>query len=186
MGLSVQATKRFFIYSVLTMTVPDLRQEGNLYWTWRTQRCGAHEPAQWTCSQWDKRYQTKAEIYSYISRVETISYMESILFGDPFDFLSNVPKYLSNLPLGSVLRQLYRSRTCRWVFTMLGVKEFFLFYTYIPNKQVTLKPDVNRKCCILAGDEMGGNIILAAMEVLSFSVSCQFREGCRLFTAYSY
>merc|ERR1711997_1085925 len=40
----------------------------------------------------------KAEIFSYISRVETISYMESILLGDPFDFLSNMPKYLSNLP----------------------------------------------------------------------------------------
>lgn len=109
----------------------------------------------------------KAEIYSYISRVETISYMESILLGDPFDFLSNVPKYLSNLPSGSVLRQLYRSQTCRRVFTMLGAKGFLLFYTYLPNKQVTLKPNVNRKCCILAGDEMGRDIILAAKEVLS-------------------
>jgi hypothetical protein len=39
--------------------------------------------------------QAKAEIYSYISRVETISYMESTLLGDPFDFLSNVPKLLA-------------------------------------------------------------------------------------------
>merc|ERR1719410_380250 len=46
----------------------------------------------------------KAEIYSYISRVETISYMESVLLGDPFNFLSNVPSYLSSLPSGSVLR----------------------------------------------------------------------------------
>merc|ERR1719499_1366971 len=88
----------------------------------------------------------KAEIYSYISRVETISYMESILLGDPFDFLSNVPKYLSNLPSGSVLRQLYRSQTCRRVFTMLGAKGFLLFYTYLPNKQVTLKPNGNIFC----------------------------------------
>merc|ERR1719309_1634243 len=109
----------------------------------------------------------KAEIFSYISRVETISYMESILLGDPFDFLSNVPKYLSNLPSGSFLRQLYRSGTCRRVFTKLGAKGFLLFYTYLPNKQVTLKPNVNRKCCILAGDEMGRDIILAAKEVLS-------------------
>merc|ERR1712227_914779 len=51
----------------------------------------------------------KAEIYSYISRVETISYMESVLLGDPFNFLSNVPSYLSNLPSCSILRQFYRS-----------------------------------------------------------------------------
>merc|ERR1711872_956979 len=66
----------------------------------------------------------KAEIYSYISRVETISYMESILLGDPFDFLSNVPKYLSNLPSGSVLRQLYRNGICRRIFTKIGAKGF--------------------------------------------------------------
>merc|ERR1719474_1346084 len=100
----------------------------------------------------------KAEIYSYISRVETISYMESVLLGDPFDFLSN-------LPSGSFLRQLYRSGTCRRVFTKLGAKGFLLFYTYLPNKQVTLKPNVNRKCCILAGDEMGRDIILAARMI---------------------
>jgi transient receptor potential cation channel subfamily A protein 1 len=57
----------------------------------------------------------KAEIYSYISRVETISYMESILLGDPFDFLSNVPTYLSSLPSGSLLRSLYRNACCRKV-----------------------------------------------------------------------
>ncbi len=33
----------------------------------------------------------KAEIVSAISRVETISYIESLLLGDPFDFLSNWP-----------------------------------------------------------------------------------------------
>ena len=57
----------------------------------------------------------KAEIYSYISRVETISYLESVLLGDPFDFLSNVPQYLARLPSGSVLRQLYRNPCCRRV-----------------------------------------------------------------------
>ena len=33
----------------------------------------------------------KAEVVSAISRVETISYIESLLLGDPFDFLSNWP-----------------------------------------------------------------------------------------------
>merc|ERR1711936_1229602 len=58
----------------------------------------------------------KAEIYSYISRVETISYMESVLLGDPFNFLSNVPDYLSSLPSGSVLGQLYRNQFCSKIF----------------------------------------------------------------------
>jgi len=109
----------------------------------------------------------KAEIYSYISRVETISYMESILLGDPFDFLSNMPKYLSNLPSGSFLRQLYRNGICRRIFTKIGAKGFLLFYTYLPSKQVTLRPNVNNKCCVLAADEMGRDIIVAAKEILA-------------------
>eukprot|EP00090_Calanus_glacialis_P022890 TRINITY_DN35239_c0_g1_i2.p1 TRINITY_DN35239_c0_g1~~TRINITY_DN35239_c0_g1_i2.p1 ORF type:complete len:1056 (-),score=229.38 TRINITY_DN35239_c0_g1_i2:74-3241(-) len=109
----------------------------------------------------------KAEIYSYISRVETISYMESVLLGDPFDFLSNVPKYLSNLPSGSFLRQLYKNGICRKIFTKIGAKGFLIFYTYLPDKQVTLRPNVNNKCCVLAADEMGKDIIQAAKEILA-------------------
>merc|ERR1712066_995760 len=42
----------------------------------------------------------KAEIVSYTTRVETISYMESVLLGDPFDFLSRWPpvRLVSRLP----------------------------------------------------------------------------------------
>merc|ERR1719192_1225067 len=62
----------------------------------------------------------KAEIYSYISRVETISYMESVLLGNPFNFLSNVPSYLSSLPSCSMLRQFYRSGVCSRLLGRLG------------------------------------------------------------------
>ena len=43
--------------------------------------------------------QEKAEIVTYISQVETISYTESILLGDPFGYLSEWPafKWLKNL-----------------------------------------------------------------------------------------
>ena len=51
------------------------------------------------------RIQEQAEIYSHLSRVETISYLESVILGDPFDFLSNVPRLLSWLPACSLLRQ---------------------------------------------------------------------------------
>ena len=42
----------------------------------------------------------QAEIVSYISRVETISHLESVLLGDPFDFLTNWPPatFLARLP----------------------------------------------------------------------------------------
>ena len=54
--------------------------------------------------------QEKAEIFSYVSRVDTISYMESILLGDPFNFLSNWPalKVLADVPSCSL---------CRWKVT---------------------------------------------------------------------
>ena len=53
------------------------------------------------------RIQEQAEIYSHLSRVETISYLESVILGDPFDFLSNVPRLLSWLPPCSLLRQVF-------------------------------------------------------------------------------
>merc|ERR1719410_987248 len=109
----------------------------------------------------------KAEIYSYISRVETISYMESVLLGDPFNFLTNVPHYLSTLPSGSILQQLYRNRFCSKVFRKFGAKRFLLFYTYLPDKQLTLTPNVNMKCCTMTGDEMGSNIIAAAKQIIA-------------------
>merc|ERR1719220_2818248 len=96
----------------------------------------------------------KAEIYSYISRVETISYMESVLLGDPFDFLSNVPAYLANLPSGSLLRQMYRNPCCRKVISKLGAKSFLLFYNYLPNKQI-------------GSDQMGREIVQAAKEIVT-------------------
>ena len=42
------------------------------------------------------------------TKIETISTFESMLLGDPFDFLSNVPRMLSNLPSCSLFRQMYR------------------------------------------------------------------------------
>ena len=108
----------------------------------------------------------KAEIYSYISRVETISYMECVLLGDPFNFLTNVPYYLSNLPSGSILRQLYRNGLCSRLFKKIGAKRFLLFYTYMKDKQISLTPNQNNECCAMAGDEMGSNIIASAKQIL--------------------
>ena len=90
----------------------------------------------------------KAEIFSYRSQVETISTFESMLLGDPFDFLSNVPAMLSNLPSCSLLRQLYRSRTLKKLFTTLGATEILLFYKFLPNKCVTIRPNQRDDNCM--------------------------------------
>merc|ERR1712156_805599 len=87
----------------------------------------------------------KAEIFSYRSQVETISTFESMLLGDPFDFLSNVPALLSHLPSCSLLGQLYRSATLRQVFTAFGATEILLFYRV---------------------DEVGRSIVTAAKEIV--------------------
>ena len=92
----------------------------------------------------------KAEIYSYKSQVETISTFESMLLGDPFDFLSNVPSRLSGLPSCSLLQQFYSNSLLRQAFTKLGASEILLFYKYLKTKSVTLTP--NRReddCCCL-------------------------------------
>merc|ERR1712037_64114 len=102
----------------------------------------------------------KAEIYSYISRVETISYMES-------DLLSNVPAYLASLPSGSLLRQMYRNPCCRKVISKLGAKSFLLFYNYLPNKQVTISPNAVSNCCQIGSDQMGREIVQAAKEIVA-------------------
>ena len=83
----------------------------------------------------------KAEIFSYRSQVETISTFESMLLGDPFDFLSNVPSKLSNLPSCSLLQRLYGNSCLRQLMTKLGAGEILLFYQYLESKSVTITPN---------------------------------------------
>ena len=49
----------------------------------------------------------------FISRVDTISYTESILLGDPLDFLGNWPpfKWVINLPSLALMRCLFQNKT---------------------------------------------------------------------------
>merc|ERR1719500_4763 len=109
----------------------------------------------------------KAEIFSYRSQVETISTFESMLLGDPFDFLSNVPALLSHLPSCSLLGQLYRSNTLKRFFTAFGATEILLFYQFIPNKSITIKPNDNSgQFCCLRVDKVGRSIVAAAKEIV--------------------
>jgi len=109
----------------------------------------------------------KAEIFSYRSQVETISTFESMLLGDPFDFLSNVPAMLSNLPSCSLLRQMYRNRSLRNMFTKIGASEILLFYKFLPNKCVTIHPNQRvQECWCLRVDDIGRTIVSAAKEII--------------------
>merc|ERR1712062_631475 len=110
----------------------------------------------------------KAEIFSYRSQVETISTFESMLLGDPFDFLSNVPQMLSNLPSCSLFRQLYRNNTLRNIFTKMGATEILLFYKVFPDKQVTIFPNQRRlDCSCIRSEEIGKSIVRASKEIIS-------------------
>lgn len=76
-----------------------------------------------------------------------ISSIESMLLGDPFDFLSNVPVMLAGLPSCSLFRQLYRSRALSRLFTRIGVSGILLFYEFLPDKQVTIRPNKPSQDC---------------------------------------
>merc|ERR1719477_157616 len=117
----------------------------------------------------------KADIFSCRSQVETISTFESMLLGDPFDFLSNVPSKLASIPSGSLLRQLYRNRVLRKLFTKIGVTEILLFYKFLPTKSVTITPNREGQTCqCLRVDEIGRDIITSAKNII---VSQQNKEA---------
>merc|ERR1712062_673063 len=109
----------------------------------------------------------KAEIFSYRSQVETISTLESMLLGDPFDFLSNVPAVLSSLPSCSLFRQIYRSNSLSKIITKMGGTEILLFYKVFPDKSVTIYPNKrSQNCCGLRVDDVGKNIVRAAKQII--------------------
>ena len=55
----------------------------------------------------------QAEIVTHLASVDTISYTESILLGDPLDFLGNWPpfKWVANLPTLALIRCLFQNKT---------------------------------------------------------------------------
>ncbi|QQP57720.1 Transient receptor potential cation channel protein painlesslike, partial [Caligus rogercresseyi] len=94
--------------------------------------------------------QEKAETFGYVSRVETISYTESVLLGDPFDFLSNWPKigWIRHIPSFSFLRQLYRNKYLQKIFhKVTGATGILLFYSFLPDKKLKIRPNEKRDGC---------------------------------------
>ena len=94
---------------------------------------------------------------SYVSRVETISYAESVLLGDPFDFLTSRSKYSKSwydrLPSGALLHTLYS--TCPLLKSLshrlTGATGILLFFSYLETKSETFPirktADESADCC---------------------------------------
>eukprot|EP00095_Tigriopus_kingsejongensis_P003021 maker-scaffold170_size291898-snap-gene-1.41 protein:Tk03021 transcript:maker-scaffold170_size291898-snap-gene-1.41-mRNA-1 annotation:"transient receptor potential cation channel protein painless" len=114
--------------------------------------------------------QEKAEIVSYISQVATISYTESVLLGDPFNFLSNWPrlKLLLNIPSCSLCKQLYRNKWIQRMFhKMTGATGILLFYKFLPTKRLTLTPNGRKSDCnCLEVELMDESIIASAKNIV--------------------
>merc|ERR1711971_1424760 len=119
----------------------------------------------------------KAEIYAYMSQVETISYTESMMLGDPFDFLKNVPTVLSWIDSCSICSILYKFGPIKNFFRSIG-SGTLLFFDYLegkksdkimPNKRQT---DCRHTCLSIAScsclsdKDMDANIIAAAKEII--------------------
>ena len=115
--------------------------------------------------------QEKAEIVTYISRVETISYTESVLLGDPFDFLSRWPafKWVKDVPSLSCCALLYKSKTIQNMFhKVTGATGVLLFYSFLKEAKITIKPNEKPvQCKLLLVNEMDDSIITSAKKIIA-------------------
>ncbi len=79
-----------------------------------------------------------------------ISYIESMLLGDPFNFLSNWPTFvwLRRLPSCSLGQALYRVPSLRAAFhAVTGAKGVLLFFDTLPDKTIDFFPNRDRGMC---------------------------------------
>ena len=115
------------------------------------------------------KIQEKAEVVAQLSTVETVSYAESLLLGDPFDFLSNVPALrwvAGRVPSLSCCRALYRLPAARQLFQRLsGARGVLLFYNFLPERQLVVRPNVDQQSCVRV-EQLGSEIIRAAKEIV--------------------
>jgi len=112
----------------------------------------------------------KAEIVTYIIRVETISCFEAVLLGDPFNFLSNWPaiKILKDVPSLAFCKALYGNAFVRNIsHKITGATGILLFYSWLPDKKLKLTPNKNNQLCpCLATETMGQEVIDSAKAIV--------------------
>jgi len=114
--------------------------------------------------------QDKAEIVTHVIRVETIASFEAVLLGDPFNFLANWPavRVLRDLPSLAFCKALHHFSMFRTLsHKVTGATAILLFYTWLPDKTLTLTPNKSRPLCpCLAIEAMGSDVIEAAKAVV--------------------
>jgi hypothetical protein len=117
--------------------------------------------------------QQEATVLSHVSRVEMISYVESMLLGDPFQFLTNWPpiKWLRKLPSCSCLGAIYALRPVRKAIEA-AIGNTLLFRTRLRQKRAVFYPNLSpfeRSLPDKAKDNLrlDGPILKRAMELLA-------------------
>ena len=92
--------------------------------------------------------QKEAEILSYVSRVELIVFIESMLLGDPFHFLTNWPPFSwgRKLPPCDCFRSIYgfEKSPIRWILTTI-FGTTLLFNSRLTNKKAVFWPNKSRR-----------------------------------------
>jgi len=84
----------------------------------------------------------EAEVLSLKSQVDLISYFESILLNDPYNFLTSWPRLLASLPSCSACFWVKKLPCCESLLTRLtGGTRLLLFYECLPEKTATFCPN---------------------------------------------
>ena len=104
----------------------------------------------------------EAEMNFYVCQAEVISYIESMLLGDPFNLLSNWPAFiwLRRLPACSLGNTLYRIPSLRsLIHKVTGASGILLFYEYLPDKRIAFYPNHEPQFCgCLSGSQTGEKV----------------------------
>jgi len=91
--------------------------------------------------------QKEAEILSYVSRVDAIAFIESMLLGDPFEFLTNWPplKWSKFLPACNCYHRLSRKQFCINACFNRLIGNTLLFVDRLSNKKAVFYPNQSKK-----------------------------------------
>ena len=90
----------------------------------------------------------EAEVLSLKSQVDLISYWESILLNDPYNFLTSWPKMMASLPSLSCCFWIKKLPGCATLWSKVsGGTKILLFYQCLPHKTATFYPNKRLSSC---------------------------------------
>ena len=78
----------------------------------------------------------EAEIICHVSKAETISYAESVLLGDPFDFLADWTSTKRGCRMSASVYSAFPAIR-NFAQKLTGATGILLFYSYLDEKQVS-------------------------------------------------